>query len=113
MWRMLAKSLWLGVATTPYPAAPEAAATRGRPTLDATRCQGSGDCVRSCPTGAIRLDDDPADGTRRWHVDLGACVFCGVCAQACASQAIALVPGVELSVRDRAALLQTIAQEAK
>ncbi|HEY9724409.1 MAG TPA: 4Fe-4S dicluster domain-containing protein [Oscillatoriaceae cyanobacterium] len=109
MWRMLAKSLLNGVATTRYPAEPDAPSERfrGRPVLDPARCTQSGDCVASCPTGAIRLDDDPGSTARRWTIDYGACLFCGECARACPSQAIRMTSEFELTVRDRADLVQT------
>ncbi len=40
-------------------------------------CEGCGECVASCPQGALTLKDGKAE------VDAGKCVFCGYCAAAC------------------------------
>lgn len=49
------------------------------------RCAGCLDCVRACPTGAVR-----ADG-KGIAIDRGACRLSGGCARACASDALQVV----------------------
>jgi Ni,Fe-hydrogenase III small subunit/formate hydrogenlyase subunit 6/NADH:ubiquinone oxidoreductase subunit I len=66
---------------------------RGRPEVILDSCQGEGACVRACPTGAI--------ATNPWRVDLGKCIFCGLCAEVCPSQAIRLTNDFELAVSNR------------
>jgi formate hydrogenlyase subunit 6/NADH:ubiquinone oxidoreductase subunit I len=86
-----------GVTSSPYPLEPPRlpAAARGLPELDTSRCDGSADCVRACPTGAIRLVG------ASWSLDAGACIFCARCAQACPRAAIRIGSQVLLAVRDR------------
>lgn len=84
-----------------YPDRPPevAAATRGLPVLDPTRCDGDTACVGACPTRAIRYAE------RTWTLDLGACIFCAACERACPRGAIELVPTIELATRERNALV--------
>jgi Ni,Fe-hydrogenase III small subunit/ferredoxin len=54
---------------------------RGFPVLDQSLCREScSACLDVCPTGAIARDP--------LRIDLGACTFCGDCAEACASKAV-------------------------
>lgn len=49
---------------------------RGRPIFSSTSCDaGCAKCVEHCPAGAIHINP--------LRVDLGACTFCGECADAC------------------------------
>ena len=54
----------------------------GRPVLDAARCDGCGDCVKICPTGAITLTQG------KISLDTGLCIFCGKCKKVCPQQAV-------------------------
>jgi len=69
---------------------------RGRPMIDSSKCpQGCHACSDVCPTGAIT----PA------HVDLGKCLFCIECANACPQQAITYSCNDQLAARNRADLI--------
>jgi Ni,Fe-hydrogenase III small subunit/ferredoxin len=77
---------------------------RGRPKLDAGRCQpGCDACAEACPTGALRV----ADGKAR--LDLGRCLFCGDCEHACRSGAIQFSREYSLAARARADLEEGLA----
>ena len=90
------RPLRLGPVTSHYPdappdlpPAPAACPSWTRPGATATR-------------PASRLPDrcDPgAPGT--WSLDAGACIFCGACARACPTAAIALGGRIELAVDER------------
>ena len=68
---------------------------RGRPSIDVTRCpKGCNECAAACPTGAIRAEKPVS-------VDLGKCLFCADCFDACPRQAISFGRDYRLSVRKR------------
>jgi energy-converting hydrogenase B subunit K len=46
--------------------------------LTTNKCQGIGECIKECPTGAIRIIDGKAFS----------CITCGACAEACPNRAI-------------------------
>lgn len=102
MWRILLESLKKGVLAPPEPPSAEPPARfRGEVTLDAGRCDQSGDCARVCPTGAITLTDDPAERRKRWRIDHARCIFCGLCEEVCPRQAIALTREFRLAVTNK------------
>lgn len=72
---------------------------RGRPEIDEARCpDGCEICAEVCPTEAIHRN-----GALR--LDLGRCLFCTACTDACPEQAIAFTPDYRLATRSREALL--------
>jgi Ni,Fe-hydrogenase III small subunit/Pyruvate/2-oxoacid:ferredoxin oxidoreductase delta subunit len=71
---------------------------RGRPVVDAAKCpSGCHACAEACPTGAM----DAKDLSR---IDLGKCLFCPECANACPQHAIEHAKNYQLAARDRNAL---------
>lgn len=92
----LLKTRWLqGARTTDVPAGPVLPERfRGRPELHPERCQdGCVSCAAACPTEAISLHP--------LRLDLGACLFCGVCEEACPEGAIRLTPDHRLAATRR------------
>jgi Ni,Fe-hydrogenase III small subunit/NAD-dependent dihydropyrimidine dehydrogenase PreA subunit len=68
---------------------------RGLPILDRARCEpGCAKCVEVCPTEAIT-----SDGGLR--IDLGRCLFCPECANACPAGAIRFTSEYRLATSDR------------
>ena len=61
----------------------EASRHRPAPLIDPFRCDGCGDCVRVCPTGALALRDD-----RAMVSDRAACDYSGFCERVCRRRAI-------------------------
>jgi len=79
---------------------------RGRPLVDTSKCpQGCRACSDACPTGAL----DPRDPA---HLDLGKCLFCTDCANACPQQAITHSRNYQLAARDRKDLVVTRERQA-
>lgn len=69
---------------------------RGRPAVDASKCDdGCETCIRACPTHAIRKDSTGLT------LDLGRCLFCTDCAEACPAGAIAFTREYRLATRTR------------
>jgi len=67
---------------------------RGRPRLDSVRCPGGcRACAAACPTAAIRTDP--------LAIDLGACLFCPVCAEVCPEGALSFTGDHRLAARTR------------
>ena len=65
---------------------------RGRPIIDSAQCpEGCHACSDVCPTSAINLT----------HVDLGKCLFCIECANACPKQAITHSCNYQIAARNR------------
>ncbi len=66
--------------------------------IDRSKCQGCGTCVKSCPFKALRMEDD------KLVVDETKCMGCGVCVPKCERGAHALVrderKGVPLEIRE-------------
>lgn len=81
MFETLRQSLKVGVVTTRYPETPPevSACARGRPEIDWAAWKDARPAAAVCPTGAIEYRDEEA--IRTASLDLGKCVFCGLCAE--------------------------------
>jgi Ni,Fe-hydrogenase III small subunit/NAD-dependent dihydropyrimidine dehydrogenase PreA subunit len=71
---------------------------RGRPELEPSRCvAGCHACAEVCPTDAVHLEP--------LRIDLGACLFCGLCEEACSEGAIVFTQDHRLAARTRQDLI--------
>jgi Ni,Fe-hydrogenase III small subunit/NAD-dependent dihydropyrimidine dehydrogenase PreA subunit len=71
---------------------------RGKPKIDSSRCpEGCSKCVDECPTCAISLDP--------LTIDLGACVFCPLCTEACPEGALTYTNEYKVAASSREGLL--------
>jgi Ni,Fe-hydrogenase III small subunit/ferredoxin len=96
---ILRARLRMGRQTIAYPAGPARFPERfrGRPALDPARCPpGCASCADTCPTEAVH-----GAGTAGLSLDLGACLFCGLCQEACPEGAIAFSRDYRLAMRSR------------
>ena len=105
MFEILRQSLAVGVITTNYPedAAEVSANSRGRPEIDFGKWKDARPAAGICPTVAIAFND--AGGVRTATLDLGKCIFCGLCAEV--DQAIRMTPVCELAAAGRDDLITT------
>lgn len=93
----------MGRQTLPYPGGPVRLPERfrGRPALSPDRCPaGCRACAESCPTAAI-TGAAPGPVT----LDLGACLLCGRCEEACPAGAVSFTRDFRLAARTREALV--------
>jgi Ni,Fe-hydrogenase III small subunit/NAD-dependent dihydropyrimidine dehydrogenase PreA subunit len=80
------------------PALPER--FRGRPVIDSAKCAaGCKLCVDSCPTGAIKKDNNALS------IDLGRCLFCAQCESSCSCGAIKFSGEYRLAARSQTDLI--------
>ncbi len=69
---------------------------RGRPTVERDRCPDQcRKCAEACPTDAIEIRQ------KALRLDLGRCLFCTDCVQACPEQALAFTSEYRLATRRR------------
>jgi Ni,Fe-hydrogenase III small subunit/NAD-dependent dihydropyrimidine dehydrogenase PreA subunit len=83
------RSRWQqGYRTTRFPGGPPPELPErfaGRPEIDSTKCTADcSACADVCPTQAIHFDRDQ----RKLHLDMGRCIFCRECQDACKSDTI-------------------------
>ena len=109
MFETLRQSLKIGVVTTSYPDTPAEVSrrARGQPEIDWANWQDARPAAAVCPTGAIECRDEagtPA-AIRTATLDLGKCIFCGLCADV--DPAIRMTPRCELAARSRHSLRHT------
>jgi Ni,Fe-hydrogenase III small subunit/Pyruvate/2-oxoacid:ferredoxin oxidoreductase delta subunit len=69
---------------------------RGRPVIDATLCSGKcTDCQKNCPVQAIAVQKGHVE------IDMGRCLFCVECRNACRTHALTLTSDYRMAVRNR------------
>jgi Ni,Fe-hydrogenase III small subunit len=108
MLKLLKERIAQGHQTSSYPKVlpvlPER--FRGRPRLTPEACAaGCDSCVQCCPTEAVRAQP--------LTLDLGACTFCGLCAEHCEAHAITFTSDFRLSAGSKQDLRLTGGQEMK
>src|ERR1035441_419283 len=106
MFKILQKTLTIGIATVAYPDVPAvvSAQFRGAPEFDFVIWRDARPAAQVCPTGAIMLTGD--DRVRRVTVDYGLCIFCGQCADVSPDGAVHVTTEFELATHNRARLIR-------
>src|SRR4030095_15981226 len=102
-----------GHRTMRYPAAappPLPERFRGRPLVDAGKCKaGCRVCAEACPTTAIEVGE--VAGRNEVRIDLGRCLFCTDCSDACPEGAISYSGDHRLSASQREDLVVAAGEE--
>jgi NADH-quinone oxidoreductase subunit I len=85
--------------------------TRGRPRLiyevdnGELRCTSCGACAIACPVDVIKIEyvngADRKKILERFDLDMGGCIECALCVEACPFRAIVMAPDFELGTYDR------------
>src|SRR5215212_4970703 len=85
--------------------------TRGRPRLiyniesGDLRCVSCRACALACPVDVIKIDDHRGAGAKkvldRFDIDMGGCIECALCVEACPFRAIVMAPDFEMGTYDR------------
>lgn len=114
MYKSMLARLQQGHRTMKYPAGdppPMPDRFRGRPLLAPGKCEeGCKACIEACPTTAIGMAVKGGDIAReaiagRKSIDLGRCLFCGDCREACPKGALSHSGDYRLSVSRREDLI--------
>ena len=81
------------------------------------RCTGCASCAKYCPLGIIKIVTGPSgtapqDGDKYevqvFDIDIGRCMFCGLCVEACPYDALFLGSGFERGVYQREKLVISV-----
>jgi Ni,Fe-hydrogenase III small subunit/formate hydrogenlyase subunit 6/NADH:ubiquinone oxidoreductase subunit I len=72
----------------------------GSPEIDTDKCKLCGECVRHCPSGAIKINTVSNSIT----IDYAQCVFCVLCEEVCRSGAAKMTNKFELATKNKVTL---------
>lgn len=107
MFRIIKERLHQGHRTLDYPRQQPQLSARfcGRPSITEGTCpEGCRLCQNSCPTGALALSPSEGHGVHAPAIDMGRCLFCAQCRDACPLERIHFSQNHRLASRTRAGL---------
>jgi NADH-quinone oxidoreductase subunit I len=118
------RNLRRGPITVQYPyeklELPERARWAVRPTYfdDGTpKCTACMTCVRTCPDFILSLDvetrEDKSKHIDRFGYEIGACMMCGLCVEACPFDAICMSHEYELALTDPSGLMEYLIEDVE
>ena len=84
---------------------------RGFLEVDMDICTACKACERDCPINCIVIDLEKVDGIRamtRFDIDMGKCMYCGICVENCTSDGIRHTGDYERATHDRDATVVTL-----
>ncbi len=97
---------------------PERARWAVRPTYFADgspKCTACMTCVKTCPDHILSLDvetrEDKSKHIDRFGYEIGACMMCGLCVEACPFDAIVMSHEYELAVTDASQLMEYLIED--
>jgi Ni,Fe-hydrogenase III small subunit/ferredoxin len=78
----------------------------GRPVFDISKCNDNCQaCIDTCPTKALSKLEHNTDCAKQLTIDLGKCIFCHACVEACQTGCIQFDKDYRLSVNKRNSLI--------
>ncbi len=72
---------------------------RGRLVYDPADCVGCNMCVRYCPAGALKIENEGTKENRKMkaYLNVGRCIFCCQCVDTCPKKCISFSQDIDLS----------------
>ncbi len=74
-------------------------------------------CVMVCPNSVIKLTSEKDENNKKvlksYHMDVGRCLFCGMCAEVCPTKALTVTQEFENSVFEPDGLQWDMIQRAE
>jgi hydrogenase-4 component H len=96
------KSWFSGSVTTRYPKEKDDPKNyRGKILWDDKKCVRCLNCVRICPSYAIKLEKKGMYGRGEIKIDFGKCIFCYMCVDNCPAKALIGTKEFEMATHDK------------
>jgi NADH-quinone oxidoreductase chain I len=77
------------------------------------KCTACGQCIRICPAACITLERHKEEGVKGfildgYVIDIGLCIYCGLCVEACTFGTLEMIPEYEMSAYDKSEFIYDI-----